>query len=210
MFLPEPTHYELCPAGTHFARCWQIIDLGTQKTTYQGVVSMKRLVQIGWEIPSELMADGRPFSVFRSYTWSMSDKANFRKDLESWRGKKFTEEDFSPNSPRRFNIKNLLGVGATLTVIHKDSQDGSKTYANISSVGGLPKGGDKVLPPQINKSVYLGLTKEFWDEETYAALPEWLRDKIAGAPEFAALKGGVELPKSNPRVHPDLDDEIPF
>ena len=212
MYLPEPKEYEICPAGTFFARCWQIVDMGTQKTEYQGVPSLKRLVQIGWEIPTELMQDGRPFSVFRSYTWSMSEKANFRKDLESWRGKKFVDEDFNPQSPKRFDIRKLLGVGATLSIIHTESKDGTRTYANIKSVSGLPKGGESVLLPAVNKPVYLSMFgKGNWDQEVYEALPEWLRDKIAASPEYQTLVLGKAKPAPQQATfHEDLDDEVPF
>ena len=76
MFLPEPKEYEIAPAGTFFGRCWQIIDMGTQKGSYQGKPTVNRLIQIGWELQTdEPMKDGRPFSVFRTYNYSMSEKA---------------------------------------------------------------------------------------------------------------------------------------
>lgn len=98
MHLPQPSdaEFELAPAGTHIAVCYRVIDLGTQETTFKGEVKHQHKILISWEIPDEKMKDGRPFTIGKRYTWSMSEKANLRNDLESWRGK-FTAADFGPN-----------------------------------------------------------------------------------------------------------------
>jgi hypothetical protein len=51
------------------------------------------------------MRDGRPFAMFKNYTLSWSEKANLRLDLQSWRGKPFTQEEM-----RRFDLETILGA----------------------------------------------------------------------------------------------------
>jgi hypothetical protein len=56
-----------------------------------------------------------------------------RKDLESWRGRPFTQAELE-----QFDLEVLLSVGAMVNVIH-NVKDGS-TYANVAAVMKMPKG----------------------------------------------------------------------
>src|SRR5690606_27792591 len=108
---------------------------GSHEQVFQGESKgLKRLIMIGFELPTELMQEGeyagKPFSIHKRYNWSTHEKSNMRKDLESWRGKRFDDSDFGPGG---FDVKNLLGVPCTLNIVH-ETRDG-RTYANISSIG---------------------------------------------------------------------------
>lgn len=204
MFIPKPNEnadFIPPPAGTHLAVCYRFIDLGTQETEFNGQKKHQRKVLMGWELPDELMEDGKPFIVQQRYTWSMSDKANLRKDLESWRGKAFEEKDFGPGG---FNIKNVLGKPCVLTIVHETKN--GKTYANITAVGKPMKG--MASPQPINPVVYFSL--ESFDATVYAALSQGLQGVIAKSPEYqSAVNGGSGdgLPEQR---GDDLDDDIPF
>lgn len=132
------------PQGTHFAVCDQVVDLGKQRiTSAMYGESIKHQVYIRWQIPAERVEwekDGEkqegPAVIGKTYTLSLGDKANLRKDLQAWRGKPFT-----PDELRGFDIAKLLGAPATITVTHTE-KDG-RTYANVASLGGIPKGMDK-------------------------------------------------------------------
>jgi len=72
--------FERCPPGMHLARCYRIIDLGTQKSEYMGQVKYLHKVMLGWEIHGMhddgapiKMKDGRPFAIFKNYTLSWSE-----------------------------------------------------------------------------------------------------------------------------------------
>ena len=63
------------PAGMHLARCFRIVDLGTQKTSYMGKDKLNRKILIQFEIHSEdadgnpLLTDkGEPLSISKRYT----------------------------------------------------------------------------------------------------------------------------------------------
>lgn len=209
MHMPENTggDFQSCPAGNHVAVCYRVLDLGTQKSDFQGQVSMKRKVLITWEIPDELMDDGRPFSVSKKYTFSSHEKATFRKDLESWRGVPFQDSDFGPGG---FDIKNLLGKGCMLNVIHEEK--GDKTYTNIASIARMPKGMN--APAPVNAITYFTLEKPDW--AIYDALSQGLRDQIAKSPEYhdARFPGMNQAPQAggyNQSIGArEFDEEVAF
>lgn len=209
MYLPEPneSNFTPPPAGTHLAVCTRIIDLGTQKTTYQGETKVQHKLMLTWELPDEQMEDGRPFTISKRYTWSMSDKATLRKHLEAWRGQAFKPSDFGPGG---FDLKNVLGKGCVLSIT-QDEKDG-KVYANIASVGKLMKGTS--APPTINEQVYFWLHEERFDPEVYARLSEGLRGIISGSPEYGELirirNGELSDHDAHNMRESDLDDDIPF
>jgi hypothetical protein len=210
MLLPKPDEggsFELTPAGTFVAQCYRFIDLGTQKLEYMGEHKIQRKVMLSWELSDEHMSDGRPFSASKTYTWSMHEKATLRKDLEAWRGKAFTDEDFE--GPNAFNTKKLLGAPCMLTVTH-ETRDG-KTFSRVASIGKLLRG---VQPsPLVNKLQYLALIESEYDPEIYGALSDNLKAKIAASPEYQEIASGRrQHDDPGNGLHPghDLNDSIPF
>jgi len=120
------------PAGVHQAVCVDVVDLGLLDVTWQGVKKTQHKVNVAWQI-AEDRDDGKPYLVFKRYTLSLSEKANLRKDLESWRGKKFTRDE-----EMGFDIERLIGVNCLLNITHNEVKD--KTYANVVSIMPLVKG----------------------------------------------------------------------
>ena len=120
--------------GIYEGTCYSIVDLGTTDQEYKGVSSKKKRVHLCFEITKAVdpetnivqMDDGRPFAVFKTYTASLFEAAALRKDLESWRGKSFTEEEL-----KGFDISNLIGCTAKIEVGH--------TAPTEFSPGGKPK-----------------------------------------------------------------------
>lgn len=208
MKLPVPSEggkFERCPEGNHVAVCFEVIDIGTVETTYLGETKKQRKIWIGWEISNETMEDGRPFVIGKRYTLSSFEKATLRKDLESWRGRKFKDEDFGPGG--LFDIKQVIGKGCLLNVVYTEKE--GKTYANIETVAALPKG--TVTPPLVNKQTYLSLDPDEFDPAAYESLGERMKATIAESPEFKGLENLVLLSQSGaPAAGPDDDDDIPF
>lgn len=187
MYVPEPKggDFEIAPAGTHVATCFRFIDLGTQMIDYQGESKTQRKVLLSWELSNERLSNGdnagQPFTMGKKYTWSMSEKATLRKDLESWRSRAFIDADFK--GEKRFNIRNVVGAACLLSVSH-DERDG-KTYANIKAITSLPKGMEKPAP--INKPTYFSLEPEFFDNSTLDGLSDRLKEIIKTSPEYLAI-----------------------
>lgn len=211
MKLPANTGSDFAPppAGTHYAICYRVIDIGTQQVEWQGKIKHQRKVILSWELPSEKMDDGQPFSIHQRYTLSSSEKSRLRQDLESWRGLKFTEADFGPGG---FDIKKLLGVPCLLNIVHAIKDD--HTYANIAAIVKPPKG--TPLQSLTNPLVYLDL--DDFDADTFESLSEGLRGTIMKSPEYQeAISGKKSRPHDDeppPRdsEHDGLDDgsDIPF
>ena len=183
MKLPKPKeggNYEPCPAGNHVAICYGVLDVGTHEKVYQGETKIERRVRLMWEIPEEQMSDGRPFSVSREYKLSGHEKAALRKHLDSWRGKKFTDEDFD-----KFDLKMLLGKGCMVQVVHNEV--GDRTYVNVETIGSLPKG--MKVGETVNTHLYLSLESDDYDHDVFLGLHERTQEYIAESPEFKAIHG---------------------
>jgi hypothetical protein len=205
MYLPAPTEssFTPVPAGTHLGICFRVIDLGTQQTTFNGDTKTAHKVLISWEIPDEVMNDGRPFMISQSYTWSMHEKATLRKSLEAWRGVAFIDRDFGPGG---FDIKNIIGKACTLSVVHT-AKNGS-VYANVASIGKVMKGIS--IPELTNPTAYLWLHPDRWDASVFAGLSANLQAKIMASPEYIEMMnqrdGSTSAAKES---HDDMED-IPF
>jgi hypothetical protein len=176
-------NYELVPAGNHVGTCYRVIDLGTHVEQFPGN-EPKRVhkVMIGWELTDEKMSDGRPFVTAQEYNLSSHEKSKFRKHLESWRGRAFTEEELGT-----FDIARLLRVPCMVDIVHKASSQGDKTYANVSTISSLPKALKDKVSPLVNEVLQLDLSN--FDRAVYDKLPDWIKEKIAKSPEYQELMG---------------------
>lgn len=185
--------------GSWPARCYQIVELGHQPGEYMGVPNVKYQALINWELPTQdPLEDGRPMTISKFYTLSLSDKANLTKDLQSWRGKAFTEEEKAG-----FDITKLLGVPCMLSIIDKNGK------SRVDAVMALPKG--TPMPDQVNDSLifeldaYLKGDTSVWDK-----LPEGLQKLIMKAKEFD--EGSIEhsMAQNPTGSAPPVDEEDPF
>lgn len=116
----------LSPAGTFIATCLGIADqFGVERPTFNDPT--KTEVQ---DVTRFLFAfraeDGRPYKV-QTYEFriSGSPKSNLVKFLTAWLGRAPT---------MGWDYCELVGAGAMITVAHKPSRDGSKTYANLVGI----------------------------------------------------------------------------
>lgn len=190
---------ELTPAGNHVARCYSMIHIGTVEEEYMGDVKMMNKARITWELPTELRVfkeenGEQPMVISKEYTLSLGDKANLRKDLDSWRGKALTDEEAS-----KFDITRLIGVPCMLNVIHKASKMG-KMYATISAISPMPKG--LSCPKQINETFIFDYEENYSDEKI-AAFPDFIKEKIKSSVEYMKRNGTyVDLP---PTEHADFE-----
>lgn len=191
--------FQLVSADTHAARCYRIIDLGTQKGEYQGKPKVARKILINWET-AEIGEDGKPLIIGKKYTLSLGDKAALRKDLQAWRGRAFTEAEL-----KGFDIANLLGATVLLNIVH-ETKDG-KTYANIASIMPVPKG--MPVPAPVNDRVLFSLND--FDQEVFDSLSDGLKNMIKVSPEYVeATTGAAPVEQSSGGSASLDDDDIPF
>lgn len=174
----------LIPEDTYIARLYQLVDIGTHagKGPYaldkNGAQRLTRQLVLTWELPEALHVfkegdPAKPFSTSQTYTFSLGKKSNLRADVESWRGKKLTDEEAA-----KFDIQLLLGKTCMLTIGHEESN--GQTYANIVSIGSVPK--SIVAPPPVNPQVSYHI--DDGKGGNFSKLPEWLQKKISESEEF--------------------------
>lgn len=204
MKLPEESSFTPAPAGAHVGVCIGFVDMGTQPSFYEDGKPAHK-VRITWEL-DEHMDDGRPFTISKTYTWSMNDRATLRSHLESWRGVPFKKEDFGPNG---FDTKNLLLKPCMVTVQHKDVNGALR--ASVAGVAKLMKGVQPFTP--LNVPTYLSLDPAEFDEAVLNELGDKTQEAIRATPEYAAIKStknGSDKYSDRGAMTADLDDEIPF
>lgn len=198
------------PAGTHIAVCDIVADLGVQPGSAL-YPAAKRQVYLRFELPNERIdfeKDGKkqngPAVIGKTYTASMNEKANLRKDLENWRGQAFSDIE-----AEQFDVASVLGKPCVIGVTH--SQKGDKIYANITSIGRLMKGvNPKSIIPEIAPLLYSEDS-----QASYKQLPEWLQKKIDGQIVPEKSKQQEADPDSDAyqdgSYDPEItDDDIPF
>lgn len=209
--ISSSSNFTPAPAGSHIARCFRVVDLGTHDENWQGNVNSNRKILIQFELPNEkhVFHEDRgeePFTVQREFTASLGKKANLRAFLEGWRGRPFSDDEL-----KRFDISKLAGQPCMVSVIHKESN--GKTFANIHTVSTLPKG--LQCPPAINSVVTFSLEEGEFDEAVLAGMPEWIRNKIGESKEYKAISNDAPTGSPNSQgggsYSDGLDDsDIPF
>lgn len=159
-------------AGTTLAVCCGVWDIGLQKSTFNGEEKIQHKIVIAWELAQlievpESEYNGKPYMLTQTYTLSLGDKSNLRRDLESWRGKVFSEAEINNG----FDVDKLYGVNCLLGVKHEASKkNDGKTYARISAILPPTKSMDKLVPVRTH------------DEPP----PKWVQEKANNAvnPEY--------------------------
>src|SRR4029453_9535771 len=129
--------YTQAPEGLHTACCVDVVNLGI----VAGAYGAKHKVRLVWQLEAVDEEHGRRYDVARVYTLSLHERAALRKDLESWRGRKFTETELTGG----FDLEKLVGVNAQVQIVQTLSDDGT-LYANVSTVVPAVKGVPKLLP----------------------------------------------------------------
>lgn len=189
--------FEQAPVGTHAARCYKLIDIGTTLQEFQGESKKRRQVIIGWELPNELMATGefagQPFTCSKFYTLSLHEKANLRHDLKNWRGRDFTDTELAG-----FDVKSVLGAACMVSITMNE-----KGRADVSGVMALPKG--VVVPDPVNPPTYFSLDN--FDAGVFDSFSEKMQALIAKSDEYKARSASpVEVVPAG-----DFEDsDIPF
>ena len=117
-------HFEPAPPGLHQAVCVDVVDLGIVPGKY-GPKAKLRLI---WQLKTR-NKKGERFQVRATYTQSLGESSNLRKDLESWRGRSFTQEELE-----NFDVEKLLGINCQLSLKQEKSKSTGRLYAKVTAV----------------------------------------------------------------------------
>ena len=215
------TAFIAAPEGTHIARCFAVIELGTQLPGNPSFAPARK-VMLGFELPNEtVVRDGvaKPLVIWKEYNASLSEKATLRKHLQGWRGRAFSAEEL-----QGFQLEKILGAPALITIIHKRSQSGS-TRGDIETIARPPA--NYPCPPPVTPKLFFEIP--MGNGQAFINVPEWLQKKIVSSPEWAdvvkthtqvapqapaapvggpnAVVTGEDVPEDFPQ---EEDDQIPF
>ena len=131
-------HFEPAPSGVHQAVCVDVVDLGIVPGKY-GPKSKLKLI---WQLKTR-NKKGERFQVRATYTQSLMEGSNLRRDLESWRGRSFTQEELE-----NFDVEKLLGVNCQLSLKQEKSKSTGRLYAKVTAVLEPLKGAAFELNPE--------------------------------------------------------------
>jgi hypothetical protein len=123
--------FEIAPPGPTAATCIDVVDLGLVTSQFYGTTVHK--IEVYWVTTHAREDLSAPLTVRKRYTLSLHEKASLAKDLKSWRGKPFSDEE-----AKGFDVEKLIGATCLINIVH--NKTGDKTYANVDSVMPLPKG----------------------------------------------------------------------
>ena len=183
----------LVEAGAHPAICYSVIDMGTQKSTYQGETKELKKLRISFEICDqhdnfEQVENGKvtlirkPLVCSAEFTASIGPKASLRKFIEGWLGLALNSKQLTS-----FKVADFLGKSALLNVVHKTSQTSGKVYAAIGSASKMPKG--MAVPERVNNLISYEIEQKQGGE--FPNLPKWLQEKLLMSKELGAVKPTV-------------------
>lgn len=121
-------NYDPCPEYTGRAVCVDITPLKSYETTY----GVKQKFKIAFEL--DLIDKSRnpiqPWVVMTApMTPSLHEKAGLTRFLKDWFGRPLTAEETN-----NLDLDSLIGRPATVVIVHEQSQDGNKTFANIKLI----------------------------------------------------------------------------
>jgi hypothetical protein len=131
------------PEGDFSAICVDVHDLGYIDVQYAGNVSRKHKIEVYFFCGEwKKKEDGAllPLLVRKRFTATLHEKGILRPFLESWRGRKFTQQEEAG-----FDLESLIGAPAYVQVLH--NQVGENVYANVQTIMRLPKGSEAPQMP---------------------------------------------------------------
>lgn len=172
----------LPPTGMHVARCYQVIDLGTQPNNFDPA-RPKRLLKLVFEIDktNDFGHGPQPFTISKEYPFTMAQYenklSNLRLTINNWRGKSLSDEE-----AQNFDFTTLLNQFAFVNIVHKTSSSG-KERAEIASISPLVNGITKFEP--VNHAVCFSL--DDFNQSVYERIDKYTQEKIAISPEYKFL-----------------------
>jgi hypothetical protein len=135
---------EPVPTGMQDAACCNVVDLGMQPGFQnQGMAHKVVLVFELAERKKEGEEAGLRFTMSKTYTLSLHEKAALRHDLESWRGRPFTAEEL-----KGFDVEKVKSHACQLNIVEGVKTDGSKRF-DVKAIVPPAKGTEHVTPERL-------------------------------------------------------------
>jgi hypothetical protein len=198
--------FKNAPAGSHLARLYKIVDVGSQHGEYQGKATFNRKIVFYFELHGDdatgqplVNDDGKPLIITKYYNVTLGEKATLRRHLQSWLNLDFTA------MPEGFKVESILGKFGMINVINytKDGEtktaiDGVTAVPAIVVKHGLPEGVNDLFIFDLNK----------FDSAKFDSLSDNVKKTIMDSPEYRAI---FKQSDTKPAASNEFgDDDIPF
>jgi hypothetical protein len=173
--------------GLQQAVCSHVYDIGIQETTYKGDLKHVHQCIVLWELEERIKEGdyvGKRFVVRKFYTASLSEKANLRKDLVSWRGREFTDQELAG-----FDLDNIRRANCYLNLVEKKKDNGDAIVVV-----------DAIVPFKKKEGGPVPLVPELPDDY----LPDWIKKIMDKAVKEQPMAAQPDTSNIEP------NDEIPF
>lgn len=205
------------PPGMHLARCYRVVDLGTQTSEWKGVSKQQHKIMVFFEVHGEdsdgkalVTSKGEPMTISKNYTLSLNPESRLRKDLAAWRSRDFTRQELDG-----FELKNILGSWAMLSV-QETLGDNQKVYTNIVGINPVPaKIKQAGLPEGFNKTDIFDIDSP--DMALFETFSDWLKGKIKESPEWQRYdyeanenRAGADKIARQKEGLTGMEDDLPF
>lgn len=192
---------ELIPEGFQLCVFYSLVDIGTHPTNF----GEKRQLRLAFEFPKHYRKfyedkDPQPASIFNTETFSLGEKANFRKLVHGM------HKHMSDDEAANFDVSTLLGKYYVATVVHTYSPKHQKQFANMSSIQKIDDnmaaffGINKNAPAQAFNTVDMfSIDNDGFDSDSFASLNNYMKDLIKKSKEGIAWsrQGGVFRENAN-------------
>jgi len=183
--------------GTHAMVVVDAIDMGFRIKDYPGTpASVQPFMAVVWA-SGERNTKGELITVSRYYSNSMHKKAALRQALEAMRGKSYTDEQAAKAARDPDLFSKLEGFPCLVTVEHKASDDGDRTWGRVTNLSPLPK----ALPSPVSACADY-VRGDYWEERKTKYLEEVKKFQGDGPP-------AVGLDEMPPELEQPSDD-LPF
>lgn len=206
----KPEH-PIIEAGLHPFVIQGVYHVGTIPGS--GGFDAKNTLVIVFELPEVAPIESKddkghlkllPRVLSKRYTLSFNSKARLRIELESLRGKPFTEDE-----AKTFEVQRLLGAGGQLQVMHTHKDD--RTFANVNALLPAPKG--VKYKGSLDQVCFSVDCLENAAELDGQHIPDWIKELVKKSEEYNDLlrNGGrvkqeaVQQPSEDPS-----QDDVPF
>lgn len=154
--------------GKHNAICSNVVDLGEHTFDYKGKRVTVCKLAIIFELELISIRTNSPHVLVKEHSLNFGRNAQLRRDLVSWRGREFIERVdngqtsiySSQNSPKPFDVYDVIGAKATLLVA-KNEREPNSLFPII----------EIILPPTASNQLQIF-------DSNY--IPEWVLKKQAG------------------------------
>ena len=99
------------PEGLWPGVCVDVVDKGTVESAQY---KPRHMLQIRWVLDAEPpLESGEPHMVVRSFGATLHENSALRPFLETWRGKKFSEDELAG-----FDIESVIGACGQFQILH--------------------------------------------------------------------------------------------